>query len=167
MLRVVVSLLLVPALIIISPSIAVAPELLAKVETKAELATQISRGAPAARIERRVMTVTAYTAGKESTGKTLSDPDYGQTAISTLDNPVFAKEWYTIAAPPNIQIGTHIYIPFFADKPNKGIFVVEDRGGSIKGNRLDVYFGDPEKDNTAVKRAIEFGVQELEIWITH
>ena len=127
--------------------------------------SQVSRGEPAPRIERRVMKITAYSAGKESTGKTPSSPTYGQTAISTPTHPIYAKEWYTIAAPPDIPIGTKIYIPFFADKPNKGVFVVEDRGGGIKGNKLDVYFGDPARDKTVVRRALGFGVHELEVMV--
>lgn len=39
-----------------------------------------------------------------------------------------------IAAPKSIPFGTKIYIPGY------GLATVEDRGGSIKGNRLDVYF---------------------------
>lgn len=113
------------------------------------------------------MDVSAYTDGKESTGKTPGHPRYGQTAISTPTQKVFTKKWYTVAAPDEIPIGTQIYIPYFADKPNHGIFVVEDRGGGIYGNKLDVYFGDPAKDNTALPRAYEFGRRDLEVWIRH
>ena len=124
----------------------------------------ISRGAVES-VERRVMTVSAYTAGHESTGKIPSDSDYGQVAISTPSKPVYAKEWHTIAAPLNVPIGTKVCIPYFKDKPNRGVFVVEDRGGGISGNRLDVYFGDPVKDETAVTRALKFGIQKLEVFI--
>lgn len=111
------------------------------------------------------MRVSAYTAGKESTGKTPGSPSYGQTAISIPRHPVYAKEWCTVAAPLDIPIGTKIYIPYFADEPNHGVFVVEDRGGGITGNKLDVYFGDPEKDKTALKRALAFGRRDMEVWI--
>ncbi len=111
-------------------------------------------------VERRVMVCTAYTAGFESTGKVPSDSDYGQVAISTPNNPVYAKEWYTIAAPPSIPIGTKIYIPYFVDKPNRGVFVVEDRGGQIKGDRLDVFMEKRED-------ALEFGKRDLEVWVRY
>ena len=39
-----------------------------------------------------------------------------------------------VAAPKNIPFGTEIYIPGY------GLATVEDRGGAIKGNRIDVYF---------------------------
>lgn len=138
------------------------PAVVAHIETTIR---NLSRGEPAVKIERRVMKLSAYTAGKESTGKTPSDPTYGQTAISTPEHPVYAREWYTIAAPPEISVGTQIYIPYFSDMPNQGLFIVEDRGGAIKGNCLDIYFGDPEKNKTALKRALEFGVRDLEVFI--
>ena len=36
-------------------------------------------------------------------------------------------------------MGTVIYIPSFADRPNGGWFVVQDRGGAISNNRIDIY----------------------------
>ena len=39
-----------------------------------------------------------------------------------------------IAAPRTFSFGTKIFIPGY------GLASVEDRGGAIKGNRLDVYF---------------------------
>ena len=104
------------------------------------------------------MKVTAYSAGKESTGKTPADKDYGITS-----NGIYAKEWYTIATGPEFEFGTVIYIPYFEDKPNHGIFVVEDRG--VGNGHIDVYFGDPAVDKTAVKRALGFGRRDLEVWI--
>lgn len=53
-----------------------------------------------------------------------------------------------IAAPKNIPFGTKIYVPGY------GLATVEDRGGSIKGNRLDVYF-------QTHKEALEWGRQKL------
>lgn len=138
---------------------------LALVKASRARVVQVSRSEPAERVERRVMRVSAYTAGFESTGKTTEDPTYGQTAISTPTHKVYAKEWYTVAAPLDIPTGTDIYIPYFKDKPNHGVFVVEDRGGRIKGNKLDVYFGDPVKDGLAVRKALEFGTQELVVEI--
>ena len=50
-----------------------------------------------------------------------------------------AKEWYTVAAGKGYPIGTVIYIPALANKPNKGWFIVEDRGGAITNNKIDIY----------------------------
>jgi len=50
------------------------------------------------------------------------------------------KLWKTIAADPTIiPIGSIVYIPDFRDKPNGGIFVVEDIGAVIKGKKIDIY----------------------------
>lgn len=69
-----------------------------------------------------------------------------------------AKEWYTIAAGSGYPIGTVIYIPALADKPNGGWFVVEDRGGAISNNRIDIYMGSHGS-------AIQFGRKNLECYI--
>ena len=57
-----------------------------------------------------------------------------------------------IAAPPNIPCGTRINVPGY------GVAVVKDRGGAIKGNKLDVYF--PTHD-----AALEWGRQVLDIMV--
>lgn len=53
-----------------------------------------------------------------------------------------------IAADPSIPFGTKMYIPGY------GIAEVKDRGGAIKGNKLDVYFD-------THRAAIEWGKREL------
>lgn len=117
-------------------------------------AQEISRGEEPMRVERVVM---------ECTGYTNKDP--GMNGLGITANGNKTQEWYTIAADPSIPFGTEIYIPYFADKPNRGIFVVEDRGGSITTGKLDIYFGDPAVDDTALSRALEFGRRELEVFI--
>ena len=69
-----------------------------------------------------------------------------------------ATEWHTVAAGRGYPIGTVIYIPALADKPNGGWFVVEDRGGAISNNRIDVFMGSHEA-------AIQFGRRNLECYI--
>lgn len=65
---------------------------------------------------------------------------------------VKAKENRTIAADPNIlPYGTEILC-------GMGEFVVEDCGGSIKGNRVDFFFDNHEE-------ALKFGRQEFTIWV--
>lgn len=62
------------------------------------------------------------------------------------------------AAPPEIPFGTVI------DVPGYGRAVVADRGGAIKGNRLDVLFTD--KDGVSGhQRALNWGVQYLDVTI--
>ncbi len=54
------------------------------------------------------------------------------------------------AAPPEVPYGTMLDIPGY------GVVPVLDRGGSIKGNRLDVFFSDHET-------ALKWGAQKLEV----
>lgn len=69
-----------------------------------------------------------------------------------------ASEWYTVAAGSGYPIGTVIYIPALADKPNGGWFVVQDRGGAISNNRIDIYMGSHSS-------AISFGRRTLQCYV--
>ena len=55
-------------------------------------------------------------------------------------------------------MGTIIYIPALKNKPNGGWFVVKDRGGAIKDNKLDIYM-------TTYNECIQFGRKNLECYI--
>ena len=57
-----------------------------------------------------------------------------------------------IAAPQTFQFGTRMFIPGY------GLASVKDRGGSIKGNRLDVYFSTHEE-------ALKWGRRKLQVTI--
>ena len=102
---------------------------------------------------RRMMTVTAYDLSVESCGKLPNHPEYGITASGER-----VREWHTVAAGKELPFGTNIYIPYFADKPNGGVFTVQDRGSAIKRDCIDVYIA----DNAA---CWEFGRRELEVWV--
>lgn len=58
-----------------------------------------------------------------------------------------------VAAPRTFAFGAVLGIPGY------GVVEVQDRGGAIKGNRLDVYF-------PTHKQALQWGVKylEVEIW---
>lgn len=92
--------------------------------------------------------VTAYTAGKESTDKEVGDPGYGITASGNV-----VEEDRTIACPQSLDFGTSIYISEL-DKT----FVCEDRGSAITSGHLDIYMEDLDD-------ALEFGVQDLNVRI--
>lgn len=99
-----------------------------------------------------IFEVTAYTAGPESTGKTPDHPAYGITASGA-----HVKEGVTIACPPSMPFGTHVYIPYFAQQAgDNGIRVCQDRGSAITDGKLDVYMSDLDK-------ALEFGRRALEV----
>ncbi|QRG66820.1 3D domain-containing protein [Brevibacillus choshinensis] len=75
---------------------------------------------------------TGYYAGFESTGKNPSHPSYGITYSGVK---VRRDDYSTIAADLNIfPIGTVLYIPGY------GYGVVADKGGAIRGHKIDLYF---------------------------
>ena len=69
-----------------------------------------------------------------------------------------ASQWYTLAAGSAYPIGTVIYIPYFKDKPNGGWFVVQDRGGAISSDRLDIFYNSHSS-------ALQFGRRYLECYV--
>lgn len=75
---------------------------------------------------------TGYYAGYESTGKNPSHPSYGITYSGVK---VRRDDYSTIAADLRIfPLGTILYIPGY------GYGVVADKGGAIRGNKIDLYF---------------------------
>ncbi|MCM3568151.1 3D domain-containing protein [Neobacillus mesonae] len=81
---------------------------------------------------KHTVTATGYTAGYESTGKNKSHPEYGITYSGVK---VKRDLYSTIAADLTVfPIGTILFIPDY------GYGVVADKGGAIKGNKLDLYF---------------------------
>jgi len=102
-------------------------------------------------IEKSRMKVTAYTAYE--CDKEPSDPAFGVTASGK-----YVKQWRTIATGKQIPFGTKVYIPYFKDYPNEGIFITEDRGGAIKNNCIDVYMNNKSD-------AMDFGVRKLDVYV--
>jgi len=100
---------------------------------------QVQRTARPATKETSLWRVSAYCPCARCCGK-FSD---GITASGTrADHPL-------VAAPPEIPFGTWMQIPGYAD----GAWVqVEDRGGAIKGRKLDLLF-------TTHSDALEWGVK--------
>lgn len=103
-----------------------------------EVSRNISRPEP---IE-RTMLVTAYT---------KDDEGMDGRGITTSGEP--AKEGITIAAPLEIPFGTQIYIPELDH-----VYTVTDRGGAIKGNRLDIFMNSKAS-------ALAFGPQVLTVYL--
>jgi 3D (Asp-Asp-Asp) domain-containing protein len=103
--------------------------------------------------KRRTMEVTAYDLSYQSCQKHPDHPLYGITASGK-----YAEAWNTIAAGPELPFGAKVYIPYFADKPNGGIFTVHDRGGGVKDGRIDVYI-------ESYADCMEFGRRQLEVWV--
>lgn len=97
------------------------------------------------------LNASAYTAS--TCGKPVGSSGYGITSSGAA-----AKSYYTVAAGSAYPIGTVVYIPYFASAPNGGWFVVQDRGGAISNNRIDIYFD-------TVSECTQFGRRNLECYI--
>ena len=78
----------------------------------------------------------------------------GRFADGITASGVNVKDFYglLIAAPPEYPFGT------IMDVPGYGIATVQDRGGAIKGNKLDVFFPTHQE-------ALEWGRQYLKVKI--
>lgn len=75
---------------------------------------------------------TGYTAGIESTGKSLGHPQYGITYSGVRVRKGIVS---TIAADTKVfPLGTLLYIPGY------GYGIVADTGSAIKGNKIDLFF---------------------------
>lgn len=96
----------------------------------------------------RTFNTSAYCACMKCCGKTN-----GITASGAK-----ASAWYTVAAGKGYKMGTVIYIPALADKPNGGWFVVQDRGGAISNSKLDVYMNSHYE-------ALQYGRRYLEAYV--
>ena len=89
-----------------------------------------------------VYKVTAYCACSKCCGGSAS----GYTASGTR-----ATAGRTVAAPSNFAFGTKLSI-------NGNTYVVEDRGGAIKGNKIDIYF-------SSHAQALAWGVRYLPVQV--
>lgn len=69
-----------------------------------------------------------------------------------------ASAWYTVAAGKGYKIGTVIYIPALANKPNGGWFKVQDRGGAISNSKLDIYMDSHSS-------ALQYGRKTVECYV--
>ena len=99
----------------------------------------------------KTLNTSAYTAS--TCDKKPTDKGYGITASGAR-----VKSWYTVAAGKAYPMGTVIYIPALKNKPNGGWFLVQDRGGAIKNNKLDIYM-------STYNECIQFGRKNLECYI--
>lgn len=90
---------------------------------------------------------------------TAYDPSscYPYAGTSTASGTA-PEEFRTIAAWQGLPFGTKVYIPYFDSAPNHGIFIVEDRGGAITENKIDIFFDSNQK-------ALQFGRRTLQVYI--
>lgn len=99
----------------------------------------------------RKVVATGYTAGYESTGKTADHPEYGITYSGVR---VKRDLYSTVAADLSVfPIGTILFIP------NYGYGVVADKGGAIKGRKIDLYY------ETVEDVYSQWGKREVEVYV--
>ena len=104
--------------------------------------------------------ITPYVATLNASAYTASTCDKapGSSGYGVTASGVYATAWCTVAAGSGYKMGTVIYIPYFANMPNGGWFVVQDRGGAISNNRIDIFMG-------SHSQALTFGRRSLECYI--
>ncbi|HZJ76643.1 MAG TPA: 3D domain-containing protein, partial [Oscillospiraceae bacterium] len=99
------------------------------------------------------MTATAYDLSFQSTGRKPGDKYYGLTASGTKIRPGVA------AVDPNvIPLGTKLYVESLDGTPDYGYASAEDKGGAIKGNKIDLYI----KSAQDVRK---FGRRKVKVYI--
>jgi 3D (Asp-Asp-Asp) domain-containing protein len=100
---------------------------------------------------KKTVIATGYTAGYESTGKNENHPEYGITYSGVK---VKRDLYSTVAADLSVfPIGTILFIPGY------GLGVVADKGGAIKGNKVDLYY------ETVEDVYNKWGKKEIEVYI--
>ena len=123
-------------------------------ETVAEGASVISTESVIETVSLGEYKLTAYCGCSKCCGKWGENRPLDETGrpIVYTANQSIAKEGVTIAADINVlHYGTAIIIDGHR-------YIVQDRGGSIAGNKIDIYF-------ESHQAALEFGVQYKEVFI--
>lgn len=106
-------------------------------------------------------TVAASVEGKTPSVVTLNTSAYCAASCggnTRTASGATASSWHTVAAGRGYPAGTVIYIPYFANKPNGGWFVVQDTGGAITNNHLDIWMD-------SMSECMSFGRRNLECYI--
>lgn len=92
-----------------------------------------SRGQVTRFVKALKMTATAYDATFESCGKNPDHPYYGITYSGLKVRPGIVA-----VDPKVIPLGTYLYVEGYGEA------LAADKGGAIKGNRIDLYFESPK-----------------------
>lgn len=100
---------------------------------------------------KKTVVATGYTAGYESTGKNENHPEYGITYSGVK---VKRDLYSTVAADLSVfPIGTILFIPGY------GYGVVADKGGAIKGDKVDLYY------ETVEDVYNKWGKKEIDVYV--
>lgn len=107
------------------------------------------------------MRATAYDLSVESCGKRPGHPQYGITTSGAR-----AVVGRTVAVDPTvIPLGSKVFISFPVEYSDlDGIYIAEDTGRLIKGDSIDIFFGeDPEGKRDIYESAMKFGVRYVNV----
>lgn len=109
--------------------------------------------------------VTGYDLSYQSCGKMPSHPAYGITASGkSLKNHSRESAMAVAVDPRYITIGSKLLLVFHGDKKTyTGIYTAVDTGSAIKGNKLDLFFGDT--GNYVSQEVVSFGVSAAEVYL--
>ncbi|WDV45987.1 3D domain-containing protein [Clostridiaceae bacterium M8S5] len=136
--------------------------LISKVNTKEPINEVIEKGSKPKLVVSRsgvnfkrsiIMKATAYDLTYASTGKRPGDKHYGITASGMK-----ARRGVVAVDPKVIPLGTKLYIESLDGSKNYGYAIAGDTGSAIKGNRIDLFYDDPN----FVKK---FGVRKVKVYI--
>ena len=103
---------------------------------------------------------TAYDLSPASCGKYKGHPQYGITASGySLSGHTWASARTVSADTSVLPLGTKIRISFPAPYGHMdGVYTVRDTGGGVRGNHLDIFFGEE-----AHAEAIRFGRRQVTV----
>ena len=113
-----------------------------------------------------IYTVSGYDLSVRSTGKSRGNSGYGVTASGySLKGKTLASSRVVAVDPNLIPIGSKIKITFIDEKYKKynNVYYALDKGGLIKGKKLDLFLGD--FGNQSSESAKEFGLAKAYIEI--
>lgn len=109
------------------------------------------------------MTATAYTLSVASCGKKRDHPLYGITRSGAR-----AQVDRTVAVDPKvIPLGSVLYIEFPDEYSSRnGLYVAEDTGKAIKGNKIDIFFGEDNPGEEIIEKlALQFGRRKVKVYV--
>ena len=124
--------------------------------------TLVSRGS-----DRGIFTATAYDLTVASCGRKESHPSYGITANGTSLKGHTLESIRAIAVDPKvIKLGSKVYIEFIDEeyKYLDGEYTAVDTGSAIKGNKVDIFFGDTGDKDTD-QSVWDFGKRKCKVII--
>lgn len=145
-----------------------------EVEIQRDMISEMVIKEPVDKIIQIATKVTSRAGGSRSSGSVAASAEGKTPSVVTLNTTAYcaascggntktssgatASSWHTVAAGSAYPAGTVMYIPYFANKPNGGWFVVQDTGGAINNSRLDIWMD-------SLGECLLFGRRNLECYV--